>query len=396
MKTQLTLLIAMMLTISQLSWAVVTDNGTCGDNVNYSIETTDGGDTYKVTISGTGWMTEFDYYATPEPILPPWSEIRSKITTVVIEEGVHSVGNHAFMECDLLSSLTLPATLEKIGVLSFYHCISLPSVNLPEGFKWLDQAAFHYCTSLKSLVIPSTMTYIPSDGFSSCSNLESVTLPSTMTAIYYKGFSDCTKLSNLNIPESVTFIGDMAFSDIAVPSVVIPGGVKEIGSGAFQRNPNLTQVVVVEGVEVIGGCAFGVCHNLETVVLPSTLKRIDSHAFMAWQKLKDFYCYSAVPEMGSNLFEISYDEGHPDDMGGVTLHVPQSFIANYQATYPWSDFGSIVSLTSSDPKPTTVEDIYRSYKASTSEYYDLMGRRITTPVRGLYICNGQKVVVKGR
>ncbi|MBO4906746.1 MAG: leucine-rich repeat domain-containing protein [Bacteroidaceae bacterium] len=393
MKTKIFFLAALLFMISNMSWAAVTDSGSCGDGVNYRIETSDDGNSYTVTISGSGWMTEFDYYASPEPILPPWSEIRAKITTVVVEEGVHSIGNHAFMECDALSSLTLPSTLEKIGTLTFYHCISLPEVHLPEGFKWLDQAAFHYCTSLKSLVIPSTMTYIPGDGFSSCSSLESVTLPSTMTAIYYKGFADCTSLTNLNLPTSLTFIGDWAFSNTAMPTIVVPGGVTSIGTAAFQCNPNLIKVTVTEGVEVIGGAAFGVCHKLETVVLPSTLKRIDDHAFMAWQNLKDFYCYSPIPDVGSDIFMISYDDGHPDDLSGVTVHVPADAVENYRKTFPWSECGSIVALTANDPKPTSVPDIYSLEQDAEGAYYDLTGRRFTSPIRGLYIRNGKKIIV---
>lgn len=392
MKMKYYFLTALMLVVSLKSWAEITASGSCGEDVNYIIETTDGGNTYKVTISGTGWMTDFDYYAA-EPFYSPWYDIRNKITTIVVEEGVHSIGNHAFMECDALTSLILPSTLEKIGTLTFEGCISLPSVNLPEGFKWLDNAAFHYCTSLKSLVIPSTMTYIPSDGFSSCSNLESVTLPSTLTAIYYKGFADCTKLTKVDIPNSVTVIGDLAFSDTAMPTIFVPGGVKKIGTAAFQCNPNVTKIVVAEGVEEVGGGAFGVCHNLSTVVLPSTIQTIGDHAFMAWQKLKDFYVYSTfVPRLSSDVFLISYDDGHPDDMSGVTLHVPEAAIAEYKTAYGWSDFGKIVALTSSDPDPSAISEVY-SDKAVNDMYYDLQGRRISIPNRGLYIKNGKKVLV---
>jgi hypothetical protein len=393
MKTRLFFLVALLLIISQKSWAEIKASGSCGENVNYTVETTDGGNTYKVTISGTGWMADFDYYASPNPILPPWNDIRSKITAIEVEEGVHSIGNHAFMECNALTSLRLPSTLEKIGSLTFYACSSLSAVSLPEGFKWLDQAAFHSCTSLKSLVIPSTMTYIPGEGFANCSSLESVTLPSTLTAIYYKGFGDCTKLSDVNIPDGVTFIGDWAFSNTAIPTIFVPGGVKRIGMAAFQCNPNVTKVVVAEGVEEIGGGAFGVCHNLSTVILPSTIHTIESTAFMAWQKLKDFYIYSTVvPNLSSDVFLISYDEGHPDDMRGVTLHVPEQALAGYKNANVWADFGKIIALTSSDPDPSSISEVYS--KAANGVYNDLLGRRIATPHRGLYIKNGKKVVVR--
>ena len=395
MKAMHIFLMALFLMINLTSRAETIDSGSCGENVNYKVETTDGGKTYQVTISGTGWMTDYDYYASPKPIRSPWFDMSDKITAIVVEEGVHSIGNHAFMYCNALTSLTLPSTLEKIGILTFYGCASLPAVNLPEGFKWLDNAAFHSCTSLKSLVIPSTMTYIPNEGFANCTSLESVKLPSTLTAIYYKGFYSCTQLSKVNIPEGVTTIGDWAFSYTAMPTIYVPGSVKNIGMAAFENNPNVTKVVISEGVEKIGGGAFGVCHQLSTVVLPSTLTEIGDHAFMAWQQLKDFYCHSTlVPRMLDNVFGISYDDGHPDDMSGVTLHVPEQAVSEYQIAYGWSDLGQIVALTASDPKPTGISEIYSENGCENDVYYDLQGHRIigkpTQP--GVYIYKGKKVL----
>ena len=114
---------------------------------------------------------------------------------------------------------------------------------------------------------------------------------------------------------------------------------------------------------------------------------------MAWQKLKDFYIYSTVvPNLSSDVFLISYDEGHPDDMSGVTLHVPEQALAGYKKANVWADFGKIIALTSSDPDPSSISEVYS--KAANGVYNDLLGRRIATPHRGLYIKNGKKVVVR--
>ena len=387
--------LVLMLMVSLASWAQM--SGSCGDGLNYNAETKDGGKTYTLTISGSGWMKSYDYWASPEPVLPGWSEIREKITSVVVGEGVQSVGNHAFLECKALTSVSLPSTLQLIGSGAFFDCFALESISLPEGLQWMDQVAFFECKSLKSVVIPSSLTYIANEAFGSCVSLESVTLPATVTSIGYKSFDYCLKLTDVTLPDGLQSIGEWAFSDTAMPSVVIPGGVKNVSMAAFQRNPNLATLVVSEGVETIGGGTFGVCHQLATIVLPSTLNRIDDNAFMAWQKIKDFYCYASnVPETGDDIFMISYDEGHPDDLSGATLHVPAGSVTKYKNKAPWNSFGSIVALTSDDPTPSDISELPIQNTGETDVYYTIDGIRLQgqPTKKGVYIKDGKKVLVQ--
>ncbi|WP_289466148.1 hypothetical protein, partial [Klebsiella pneumoniae] len=59
----------------------VTASGTCGDNLTWEL-TSDG----TLTISGTGEMSNYNsFYASMQP---PWSNYRSKIINVVVENGV--------------------------------------------------------------------------------------------------------------------------------------------------------------------------------------------------------------------------------------------------------------------------------------------------------------------
>ena len=393
-KKQLSILV-LMLMVSLASWAQM--SGSCGDGLNYNAETKDGGKTYTLTISGSGWMKSYDYWASPDPVLPGWSEIREKITSVVVGEGVLSVGNQAFNECKTLTSVILPSTLQHIGSDAFFDCFALESVSLPEGLMEMNNSAFFECKSLKSVVIPSSLTYIANYAFGSCVSLESVTLPSTVTSIGERAFDYCLKLTDVTLPSGLLSIGGWAFSDTAMPSVVIPGGVKNVSAAAFTRNPNLTTLVVSEGVETIGLGTFGVCPQLTTIVLPSTLNRIDDYAFMAWQKIKDFYCYASnVPETGDEIFMISYDEGYPDDLSGATLHVPAGSVTKYKNKAPWNSFGSIVALTSDDPTPSDISEISVQNTEDTGVYYTIDGIRLQgqPTQKGLYIKDGKKVLVQ--
>ena len=83
---------------------------------------------YTLTISGTGAMKD---YGTPDDL--PWKDYRSSITSVVIEDGVTSIGNMAFEGCNNanLTSVTIPASVTSIGDYAFGYCTYLASVTIP-------------------------------------------------------------------------------------------------------------------------------------------------------------------------------------------------------------------------------------------------------------------------
>ena len=135
-------------------------NGTCGDNLTWNL--TDG----TLTISGTGAMTN---YSSSSSV--PWSSSHSSIRTVVINEGVTSIGDYAFRSCNSLTSVTIPNSVTSIGDYAFEYCSSLTSVEIPNSVTSIGDYAFRYCSSLTSVEIPNSVTSIGSSAFSGCSSL---------------------------------------------------------------------------------------------------------------------------------------------------------------------------------------------------------------------------------
>ena len=68
-------------------------------------------------------------------------------------------------------------------------------------------------------------------------------------------------------------------------------------------------------------------------------------------------------------------------------------VAAYKAATPWSNFKEIVALTNDDPQPTGIDKIVATDN-NKGVLYDLNGRRVDNPAKGLYIKNGKKHVVK--
>ena len=110
MKRNLFLLAATLL----MSWQVFASSGTCGENLTWDL--TDG----VLTISGTGAMT--NYSTSPRA---PWYTNASSITTVVLENGVTTIGSYAFYGCKNLPSISIPNSITSIGRYAFSGCNGL-------------------------------------------------------------------------------------------------------------------------------------------------------------------------------------------------------------------------------------------------------------------------------
>ena len=95
-----------------------------------------------------------------------------KLNTVTFAPGsqLKSIGMRAFDDCDKITDITLPNTLESIYSYAFYDCDRLNYIVLPESVKTIDPAAFGYCSSLKAIYIPKNAKMTYSDSISNMAN----------------------------------------------------------------------------------------------------------------------------------------------------------------------------------------------------------------------------------
>ena len=70
------------------------------------------------------------------------------------------------------------------------------------------------------------------------------------------------------------------------------------------------------------------------------------------------------------------------DLMNATLHVPASALDNYRTTDQWKDFGTIIALTGDE---LSVSTTVLPSVSPTATHYDLYGRKLSTPQRGLNI-----------
>ena len=129
--------------------------GKCGDHATWLLDT----DTGLLTISGSGEM--YSYHIGENS--PDWYSFKEHITSVVIEEGITSIGNDAFEECTILSSVTIPNGVTSIGDSAFYGCTGLTTVTIPASVTKIDNSAFAGCTNISDVYCyvanPSNLTW---------------------------------------------------------------------------------------------------------------------------------------------------------------------------------------------------------------------------------------------
>ena len=134
-----------------------------------------------------------------------------KSNSVVIPDGITSIGDKAFLDCKSLTSIVIPNGVISIGNSAFEFCKSLTSIVIPDGVTSIGNEAFEFCESLTSIVIPDSVTSIGHSAFAWCESLTSIEIPDSVTSIGDDAFERCESLKSVKIPESVTHIGKDAF-----------------------------------------------------------------------------------------------------------------------------------------------------------------------------------------
>lgn len=97
--------------------------------------------------------------------------------------GAPNLGDGLFRGCSSLTSINLPSNLEKISSLVFRDCTSLTSMILPDGITSIGLSAFFGCSSLLNINIPNKVLTIYEYAFQGCTSLSDLIIPASVTSI---------------------------------------------------------------------------------------------------------------------------------------------------------------------------------------------------------------------
>ena len=309
-------------------------SGTCGENVTWVFDPATG----TLTISGTGDMTNF--YNTNAT---PWYALKDLIVHVVIEDGVTSIGDHAFSTFYALETAAIPDSVTRIENWAFYNCLHMDTVEIPGNVTYIGEYAFYACHGLTTVTIPASVTEIGMVAFADSNSLTAIYVEDGNTAyasdsngwLYNKAMDTL-----IAVPTATT--GD----------VVIPEGVTAIDYGAFTGCDKITGIEIPEGVETIGGWEFYCCFGLESMTIPASVTQIGEFAFYYCTNLDKVIFTGDAPAFGENAFlELSLTAYYPAGNETWTEDVMQDYGA---ASISWVAYdGSIPDDDEGDEDETT-------------------------------------------
>ena len=164
----------------------------------------------------------------------------TSLVTITIPKSVTSIGEEAFADCDKLTGIWVDEnnanySNDARGVLFNKNktvLVAAPTAiegeyNIPSGVTCIRDHAFADCDSLTSITIANSVTDIGEYTFEWCSSLTSVAISDNVTSIGKGTFDGCYSLTTITIPASVTTIECYAFDFCSSLATVIYLGTQE-------------------------------------------------------------------------------------------------------------------------------------------------------------------------
>ena len=296
-------------------WEKLEATGTCGEKASWELNKSG-----TLRIYGEGAMQNYSYKSEM-----PWYKYISQIKSIVIEEGVTSIGDYAFYgmmdtteitipegvttigayafkNSTKLVDVKLPSTLKKLGESAFYGCSSLKSISIPEGIYTIWAYTFKNCTSFEEVNLPESLIKIDEAAFYGCSSLKKIEIPAETSIIGIYCFKNCSNLSEISLPKSMTRIREAAFYGTAITEITIPDNVTSIGSYAFKNCTKLKNVQLSKELKTIGESAFYACENMTKLMLPSKVTTIGNYAFRRCTELQVAEFSEELKSIGESAF----------------------------------------------------------------------------------------------
>ncbi len=311
------------------SAADIVDSGTCGENLTWTLSSNG-----ELTISGTGNMASYNSAERP------WSRFLSSIRAVVIDDGVTSISDGAFIFCENIKNVSFPESLNYIGIHAFRYCEKLTYVSIPKSVTFIGEQVFQYCLNLQYIsvdvnnpnycndfsgvlynkkmttlmqapgaiagnyTVPDSVTAIDAGAFSCCNNLARVVIGNNVSMIEAETFENCSSLTNILIGNNVLGIGDDAFNGCTnLKSVIIPNSVTNIGCHAFHNCSSLSMVIIPNSVITIDNDAFYLCNSLLSVTIPDSVTTISNSTFGGCYNLTSMTIPDSITSIGDYAFQ---------------------------------------------------------------------------------------------
>ena len=241
--------------------------GSCGD-VTWTLNA----ETGELFVYGIGSMWDWGvvhYYNE----CPPWCYCYTgiHITSVIIGNGVTSIGSAAFCDSIKLKKITIPNSVTSIGQYAFNGCRSLSSIIISDNVTFIGDCAFGGCDSLTSINVNPSNTRYSSDEYGVLFNKDkteliqypignsrtSYEIPASATSITSDAFAYCKNLTSIYVnPSNTRYSSDeygVLFNKDKTELIQYPIGNTR------------TRYDIPDSVTILYNAAFYDCYSLKTL-----------------------------------------------------------------------------------------------------------------------------------
>lgn len=340
--------------------------------------------------------------------------------TLVIPNSVTEIGQEAFSDCSRFTGLSLPNNLRKIGYGAFARCTSLTGpLSIPETVKEIGSYAFYNCTGFTGdFVLPSALESIGTDAFANTQDKNRLVFQSLPKGMQ-NGYHDCKMRRYVNLSDA-SYVSDDAYAYLDrasyVRTMTNTWGSLVLPYYMLLPSDAPYSVFTIEKMTndevVLKRCTFilnsGVAYIVRRDGEEKTLNFQTDRATQIRMKMQP-------AEVGNLKFSGTYQAKEVTD--GYILAQDRFWnVAKLKAAAPETQavmvgpFRSWLEGTTANTSPslsmrigdstTGIDNVapLEMLNANDAEYYDLNGKRLDAPMKGVNIVKRgnktMKVIIK--
>ncbi len=340
--------------------------------------------------------------------------------TLVIPNSVTEIGQEAFSDCSRFTGLSLPNNLRKIEFGAFARCINLSGpLSIPETVKEIGPYAFYNCTGFTGdFILPSALESIGTDAFANTQDKNRLVFQSLPKGMQ-NGYHDCKMRRYVNLSDA-SYVSDDAYAYLSgasyVRTMTNTWGTLVLPYDMLLPSDAPYSVFTIEKMTndevVLKRCTFilnpGVAYIVRRDGEEKTLTFSPDRSVEIRMKMQP-------TEVGNLKFSGTYQAKEVTD--GYILAQDRFWnVAKLKAVAPETQavmvgpFRSWLEGTTANTSPslsmrigdstTGIDNVapLEILNANDAEYYDLNGKRLDAPMKGVNIVKRgnktMKVIIK--